>query len=199
MSAEHPQHDTPSPGQGEAPDEKLPKHPFTQALATWDAWSMANTMRVALEKAREQGDQDTLARFERYPEWTQGPGPLEALRANREVVQTMTGWQWHAMREAREQGHGWREIGAALAVDGDQAKRDYLERVDRQRWVSERDPQLARLLRYDPRWRELAEPNDADRADHAELERRALAYDDSGCPPEWPRGNGHGREAGHER
>jgi len=195
MSAEHPQHDTPSSGQGQAPEEKLPKHPFTQALETWEAWSMVNTMRSALDKAREQGDQDTLASFDQHPEWTQGPGPLEALRANREVVSHLSAWQFGAVREAREQGHGWREIGAALQVDADQAKRDYLERVDRQRRVSERDPYLARLLRYDPRWRELAHDNDADRG---ELERRATAYDDPGCPVEWPRGNG-GREAGHER
>ena len=194
MSAEHPLHDPPSPGPGQAPEEELPKHPFTEALETWDAWSMADTMRLALEKARERGDQETLARFERYPEWTQGPGPLAALRANREVVQTMTGWQWQAMRDAREQGHGWREIGAALQVDGDQAKRDYLARVDRQRRVSEHDPDLARLLRYDPRWLELAEPNDADRA---ELERHATAHD-SGCPPARPRPESE-REAGHER
>jgi hypothetical protein len=197
MSAEHPQHDTPVPGQGQAPEE-LPKHPFTKALETWDAWSMADTMRTALAKAREQGDQEALARFEQYPEWTQGPGPLEALAANREVVQLMTGWQWRAMRSAREQGRGWREIGAAFQVDGDQAKRDYLERVDQQRHLSERDPELARLLGYDPRWRELAEPNDADRAERAALERCALARDDPGCPPDWPRGNG-GREGGHER
>ncbi len=194
MSAEHPPHDTPSPNQQQAPKE-LPEHPFTRAWETWEAWSMANTMRAALAKAREQSNEDTLASFEQHPEWTQGPAPLEALSANREVVQTMTGWQWQVMRDAREQGHGWREIGAALAVDGDQARRDYLERVERQRWVSERDPDLARLLRYDPHWRELAEPNDADRA---ELERRALAHDDPGCPADWPHGNG-GREAGHER
>jgi hypothetical protein len=197
MSAEHPQHDTPTPGQGQAPEE-LPKHPFTRALQTWEAWSMANTMRTAREKAREQGDHEALARFERYPEWTQGPGPLEALRANREVVDLMTGWQWQAIRDAREQGHGWREIGAALEVDGDQAKRDYLETVDQQRLAREHDPELARLLRYDPRWRELADDNDADRTNRAALERRALAYDDPGCPPDWPRGNS-AREAGHER
>jgi hypothetical protein len=197
MSAEHPQHDTPDADQQQAPKE-LPAHPFTRALETWDAWSMANTMRLAREKAREQGDQEALARFERYPEWTQGPEPLEALAANREVVQLMSGWQWQAMRDARERGHGWHQIGAALKVDGDQAKRDYLERVDGQRLAGERDPELGRLLGYDPRWRELAAEHDADRADRAALERRAMAYDDPGCPADWPRGNG-GREAGHER
>jgi hypothetical protein len=198
MSADHHRHDTPDPEPRPDLQRELPKHPFTQALETWEAWSMANTMRTALAKAREQGNQEVLARFERYPEWTQGPGPLEALRANREVVQTMTGWQWQAMLQAREQGHGWGEIGAALQVDGDQAKRDYLERVDGQRRASERDPDLARLLGYDPRWRELAEPNDADRADRAELERRAMAYEDPGCPREWP-GDSGGWQAGHER
>jgi hypothetical protein len=194
MSAEHPPHDTPRPGQGQAPEERLPKHPFTQALETWEAWSMADTMRTALEKAREQGDQDALASFAEHPEWTQGPDPIAALGANREVVRFMSAWQFGAVRQAREQGHGWREIAAALEVDTKQAKHDYLERVERQRQVASRDPEIARLIDYDPCWVELAHDNDADRA---ELERRALAYDDPGCPVEWPRDNG-GREAGHE-
>jgi hypothetical protein len=50
-------------------------------------------------------------------------------------------------------------------VDADQARRFYLERVQRQRLVHEARPDLRRLLGYDPRWAELAAPNDADRAD----------------------------------
>jgi hypothetical protein len=196
MSNEHPQHDIPTPSQRQAPKEPLPRHPFTTALETWEAWSMANTMRTALVKAREQGDRKSLASFEEHPEWTQGPDPIAALAANREVVRFLSAWQLGAVREAREQGHGWREIGAALEVDPEQAKRDYLERVEQHRQVASRDNEIARLIDYDPRWRELADDNDADRAD---LERRALAYDDPGCPLEWPCDNGPGREAGHER
>lgn len=190
MSAEHPQpHDTPDPDQGHT--DQPGRHPFTQALATWDAWSMADTMRRALHAAREQGNRDALASFQHHPEWTRGPGPLEALRANRELVDDLTGGRWRAMRHARQQGHGWHEIGRTLDQSGEQARAFYLAKVEAQRQLAEQVPQLS----YDPRWLELAEPNDADRA---ELERRALADDDPGCPPEWPRDNG-GREAGHER
>jgi hypothetical protein len=194
MSADHHQPDTPNPEPYPDQQRELPKHPFTQALETWDAWSMANTMRMALEKAREQGDQDTLARFDRYPEWTQGPGPLEALRANRELVDDLTGWRWLAMREAREHGHGWGEIARTLRQSADQARGFYLDKVEGQRRLAQEIPELG----FDPHWLELAEPNDADRAARAELERRALSYDDLGCPPEGPRDNG-GRENGHER
>ena len=94
-----------------------------------------------------------------------GAGAAGALAANREVVDQLVGWRWAAMREAREQGHGWAEIGAALGVDAAQASQAYLERVQRQRLVHQAHPDLRHLLGYDPRWAELAAPNDADRAD----------------------------------
>jgi hypothetical protein len=87
------------------------------------------------------------------------------LAANREVVEHLVGWRWAAMREAREQGYGWAEIGAALGLDAEQASRLYLDRVQQQQRVHEAHPDLRHLLGYDPRWAELAEPNAADRAD----------------------------------
>ena len=169
MSAEPPHqhpdqshHDTPDRGQT---DDQPTRHPFTQAWETWQAWSMATTMRSALRHARQQGNHDAVRSFEQHPEWTQGPSPLAALRANRELVGDLTGWQWHAIRDAREQGHGWAEIGRALEVDPDQAKRGYLERVQRQRAVRDANPELRSLLPDDPRAAALAEPNDADRAE----------------------------------
>jgi hypothetical protein len=191
MSAD-PQHGTPDPESHPGQQrQEVSKHPFNRALETWDAWSMADTMRRALQRAREQGDHETVATFERYPEWTQGPGPLEALRANRELVETLTGWQWQAMRAARQQGRGWHEIAAALGLEADRtdlpaalacgadvARRAYLGAIQRQQRISDRLP--PGLLRYDPRWRELAEPNPADRAhQHGRVET--------------------GREGGHER
>jgi hypothetical protein len=162
MSAD-PQHDTPDHDQGHADQQEPSRHPFTQAWETWDAWSIANSMRQALRRAREQGDRDSLASFEQHPEWTQGPGPLEALDANRELVDDLTGWRWLAMRDAREQGRGWQEIGRTLRQSGEQAKAFYLTRVHGQRQLAQEIPQLG----YDPHWPELADPNATDRAaDH---------------------------------
>ena len=140
-----------------------PRHPFTIAWETWQAWSDAEVMRTARHRATERGA--SLAAFDQHPEWTSGPGPLQALAANREVVDHLVGWRWGAMRAAREQGHSWAEIGAVVGVDAEQARQAYLERVQRQRLVHETHPDLRHLLGYDPHWAELAEPNDADRAD----------------------------------
>jgi hypothetical protein len=139
-----------------------PRHPFTAAWETWQAWSDAEAMQTARTQMAARGE--SLAVFDQHPEWTQGPGPLQALAANREVVEHLVGWRWGAMREAREQGHGWAEIGAALGLDADQARQLYLERVQRQRLVHEAHPELRGLLGYDRRWAELAAPNAADRA-----------------------------------
>jgi hypothetical protein len=140
-----------------------PRHPFTVAWETWQAWSNAQAMRTARTRIAERGE--SLAAFDQHPEWTQGPGPLAALAANREVVDHLVGWRWGAMREAREQGHGWAEIGAALGVHAEQARQAYLERLEQQRLVHEAHPDLRHLLGYDPRWAELTAPDDADRAD----------------------------------
>jgi hypothetical protein len=138
-----------------------PRHPFTIAWETWQAWSDAEAMRSARRRTGERGE--SLAVFDQHPEWTKGPGPLQALAANREVVEHLVGWRWGAMREAREQGHGWAEIGAALDLDAAQARQAYLERVQQQQRAHEAHPDLRHLLGYDPRWAELAAPNDADR------------------------------------
>ena len=139
-----------------------PRHPFTIAWETWQAWSDAEAMRTARRRLAARGE--SLAVFDQHPEWTQGPGPLAALRANREVVDQLVGWRWAAMREAREQGHGWAEIGAALGMDAEQARQVYLERVQQQQRVHQTHPDLRELVGYDPRRAELAAPNDADRA-----------------------------------
>jgi hypothetical protein len=142
----------------------IPKHPFEQARQTWEAWSLADTMRTLLAKARADGDHATLALYAQDPQWTQGPGPLEALAANRELIDRLVGWRWLAVRRARQDGHGWAEVGAALGISAEQARRDFLDRLEHQRQVVERDPSLARLIDYHPRDVALAEPNPADRA-----------------------------------
>ena len=76
--------------------DPIAEHPFTRAWRTWEAWSSADTWtRVVAEARRHHRDLSGLGDLE---ELTSGPDPLEALQANREVVETLTGWQWHAMR-----------------------------------------------------------------------------------------------------
>jgi hypothetical protein len=155
MSAEHP---------------TTPTHPFEQARETWEDWSLADRMRTVLGQARADGDRATLALFEQYPQWTQGPGPLDALAANRELVDRLVGWRWLAVRHARQDGHAWAAVGHALGVSAEQARRDFLDRLERQRQVVERDPSLARLIGYHPGDVALTEPNPAD---HAGPQRQA--------------------------
>jgi len=170
-----------------------PRHPFTIAWETWQAWSDAEAMRTARTRMAERGE--SLAVFDQHPEWTQGPGPLAALAANREVVDQLVGWRWGAMREAREQGHGCAEISAALGVDAAQASQAYVERVQRQQRVHQARPDLRDLVGCDPRWAELAAPNDADRAHQQApgqwVGGRAVTASPSTRPEQWRPVAGH--------
>jgi hypothetical protein len=161
-------------------ESNVPEHPFNQALETWDAWSEANVMRLALRRARELDDKKTLASFHEYPDWTRGPDPLEALRANHQLVSFLEGWRWEAIREAREQGRGWHEIGEAQGVEPTEARSAYLDRLASKRAVAEHAPDVGRLIGYDPALAELADENQADRT-----------WQQRSAKPE--------RESGHER
>src|SRR5690242_19463021 len=41
---------------------------------------------------------------------------LEALRASRRVVELLTGARWQMMRQAREEGSSWSQVGKALGM-----------------------------------------------------------------------------------
>jgi hypothetical protein len=163
VSAGHPT--TPEHPTSAAP---APTHPLTKALETWEAWSQADTWRRVVTDARQHGRD--LSGLGDLAELTSGPDPLAALRANREVVETMTAWQYSAMRAAREHQRGWHEIGDALGLEAEQARRAYLERTERHQLAGKA---LPGLLRYDPHWRELADDNAADRAHQHAHARRA--------------------------
>jgi len=140
--------------------DQAPEHPFIRALATWEAWSSADIWTRVVAHAREEGRD--LSELGELDELARGPDPLTTLRANRVVVELMTGWQWQAMRTARTQGYGWGAIGEALGVDAEQARQVYLAAVDRQALAAHGMAELGPLLRYDPSWRDLADAGDTD-------------------------------------
>lgn len=57
---------------------------------------------------------------------------LEALRASRRVVELLTGARWHMMRQAREEGSSWSEVGAALGMSKQAAYDFYRRKLDQQ-------------------------------------------------------------------
>jgi hypothetical protein len=112
------------------------EHPFIRALATWEAWSSADTWNRVVAHARQEGrDLSELGNLE---ELTRGPDPLEALRANRAVVELMTGWQWQAIRAARRQGCGWVRSGGHSA-----RTLSRLVRPTWRQWIVKNSPPMA--------------------------------------------------------
>lgn len=88
---------------------------LTDLLATWQSWSHDNVNRRA-----------------GLPLVAGAAGPLDALKAGAELARLLTGWRWQAMRDAREQGRSWADIGAALGVTREGARQIYLEAIRRQ-------------------------------------------------------------------
>lgn len=57
---------------------------------------------------------------------------LDALKANAELVQLLTGRRWYVMRDARQAGATWDEIGEALGMSSQEAREWYREAIERQ-------------------------------------------------------------------
>jgi hypothetical protein len=57
---------------------------------------------------------------------------LDALRASRQVVDLLTGARWHMMRQAREEGASWTDIGKALGMTRQAAHDFYRRKIEQQ-------------------------------------------------------------------
>ena len=85
-------------------------------LAVWVDSSSRQAWQLAKARAEAAGDVTAVRAAERalarLPEVT----PLDALRANAELVSRLTAERWVAMQAARGQGASWEQIGQALGV-----------------------------------------------------------------------------------
>ncbi len=61
-----------------------------------------------------------------------GVSGLEALRASRRVVELLTTARWHLMRQAREEGSSWSQVGTALGMSRQAAYDFYRRKLDQQ-------------------------------------------------------------------
>jgi hypothetical protein len=57
---------------------------------------------------------------------------LEALRASRRVVELLTTARWHMIRQAREEGSSWSQVGGALGMSKQAAYDFYRRKLDQQ-------------------------------------------------------------------
>lgn len=62
----------------------------------------------------------------------QAVSAVDGLRANERIVSLLTGWRYQAMRQAREEGHSWSEIGAALNMSKQAAWESYKLSIESQ-------------------------------------------------------------------
>ena len=77
---------------------------------------------------------------------------LDALRAGDRIAKLLNGWRWNLMRQAREEGRSWSEIGAALDMTKQGAFDYYRNAVDRQEQyaLEYSDIAAARKVQGDP-------------------------------------------------
>jgi len=61
-----------------------------------------------------------------------GVAGLDALRVSRRLVELLTGARWHMMRQAREEGASWSDIGQALDMTRQAAHDFYRRKTDQQ-------------------------------------------------------------------
>ena len=119
--------------------EEILNGPSLHALLdVWDQATGRDSWRSIERRAIEQGNADGAAVARRALADHQGVSALDGLRANERMVSLLTGWRYQAMRQAREEGHSWSEIGGALKMSKQAAWESYQLSIENQeRYVPE--------------------------------------------------------------
>jgi hypothetical protein len=80
-------------------------------------------------KARAEGDERAVAAAQKSRRELPEISALDALRANKRLVERMIGRRWYVMREAREAGATWDQIGEALGMSRQAAHEWYRRKI----------------------------------------------------------------------
>jgi hypothetical protein len=95
----------------------------------FERWDAYNERQMWLTVRSRGGDPVVVEReLAKRPEVS----PLEALEANRVLVELLTGRRWLVMQAAREAGSSWTEIGTALGRSKQGAQDWYRRKIDHQ-------------------------------------------------------------------
>jgi hypothetical protein len=92
-------------------------------------WNGYHTRRTWEDVRDKGGNPDIVARvLDENP----AVDPLHALEANRRLVDLLTGRRWYVIRDAREAGATWEQIGAALGMTKQGAQDWYKRKIELQ-------------------------------------------------------------------
>jgi hypothetical protein len=103
---------------------------LSDLFATWQAWNARDVANQAARRAETDGRPDDAEDLRRgLAQDTIAPTAIEALAAQHELAEALTGWRWHTITAAREQGATWNDVAAATGTDPTAAQQDYLDRI----------------------------------------------------------------------
>jgi Homeodomain-like domain-containing protein len=104
----------------------MPQRDTQELLSIWNTHEQRSTWR---EVTRRGGDKDVAQRvLDDLP----AVSALDALAANRELVELLTARRWYVIRDAREAGASWSDIGKALGTSKQAAQDWYRRRIAEQ-------------------------------------------------------------------
>lgn len=98
-------------------------------LQVWETFSERQTWQAVIERTE---DPAACEMFRRDLEDWAPVTPLQALTASRLLVERLSGRRWYVMRDAREAGASWAEIGDALGVSRQAAQQWYRQAIELQ-------------------------------------------------------------------
>ncbi|HET6740453.1 MAG TPA: hypothetical protein VFH76_16015 [Kribbella sp.] len=117
-------------GDTSQPPESADRRSLDELLDVLRISDQRETYERGIEEAHEAGR--PVAVLVKALAELPGVTGLEALRASRRVVALLTGARWHMMRQAREEGSSWSEVGNALGMSKQAAYDFYRRKLDLQ-------------------------------------------------------------------
>jgi hypothetical protein len=112
--------------------DSIEKADEAELYRLWDVYGSRMTWETARARGADPGVVDRA--LAELPDVT----ALDALEANARLVDLLTGRRWYVMRDAREAGASWSEIGAALGMSKQGAQDWYRRKIaDRERCVGD--------------------------------------------------------------
>jgi len=90
-----------------------------------DMWSKSQQRSTWADVVRKADTDDHRAIADTAYDELGAHSPIDGLRANAELASRLEHGRWHIMRDARESGHTWAEIGDACGITRQAAQQAY--------------------------------------------------------------------------